>query len=185
MGRTVPWSYDTFDGFVAALVRWALPDRGTPILDVGPGAGKYAKLLSDYSCVDAVEAFEPYVERFDLRRLYRHICVANVANLVRELRPRQYELAILGDVLEHLSVAEAREVIGRLLELQTRLLVIVPFRLEQAAACGNVHEIHRQPDLSVEVMRIRYPQLSLLVADERSGAFVGGPSCTALAGPLQ
>ena len=172
----MPWSYGTFDAFVGALVRWALPDREAPILDVGPGAGKYAKLLSGYSCIDALEVFEPYVERFNLRRLYRELRVGSIIDVVRDLRSSQYELAILGDVLEHLSVADAQGVIERLLELQTRLLVVVPFELEQRAACGNSHECHQQPDLTVEVMRVRYPQLSLLVADERSGVFIAGES---------
>ena len=82
------------------------------ILDVGPGAGQWFDLLAPwypdaYWC--AVEIFEPYVERYQLRKKYNSVYVADIRELAKAL-PHQ-DLAIFGDVLEHLPKHDACEVI--------------------------------------------------------------------------
>ena len=82
------------------------------ILDVGPGAGQWYDLLKPWYpearwC--AVEIFEPYVERYQLRKKYDTVWVADIRELAKALP--HFDLAIFGDVLEHMSKEHAFEVV--------------------------------------------------------------------------
>ena len=78
--------------------------RPATLLDVGPGQGTYSDLLrgvtpgSSWSCV---EIFQPYVEMFELRRKYDVVHVADIRSFSW---PTRYDVVILGDVLEHLTL---------------------------------------------------------------------------------
>jgi hypothetical protein len=72
------------------------------ILDVGPGSGIYstlARMTRPDIFIDCVEIYEPYVERFGLHLKYRTIIVGSILDVEIE----DYDLIILGDVLEHLT----------------------------------------------------------------------------------
>jgi hypothetical protein len=168
----MPYSFDTFDAEVRQYVLQHFPDRLTPILDVGAGAGKYGRLLAEYVNMDAIEAFAPYVERFDLRCLYREVIVGDIVAVAPKLARGGYRLVILGDVLEHLTARDARAVLATLLEASCRLLVIVPYLYEQGECEGNPLERHQQPDLTPELMKLRYPRLELIFGDGVSGVYV-------------
>ena len=49
------------------------------LLDVGAGAGTYAKLLADDrpARLTALEVFEPYVEKYALRELYDEVLLGD------------------------------------------------------------------------------------------------------------
>lgn len=69
----MPWSRDSFDNYVVEYIHRHWKDDKRPILDIGAGAGKYGKLLARDDVVDAIEVFEPYVERFSLGCIYRYV----------------------------------------------------------------------------------------------------------------
>jgi hypothetical protein len=167
----MPYSFDTFDEEVRGYVLQHFPDRLTPILDIGAGAGKYGKLLPEYGNIDAVEAFEPYVDRFELRRFYRKVIVADIVAIASQLAFGDYRLAIIGDILEHLTTTDARAVLDALLGAGCRLLVIVPYLYDQGECEGNPLERHQQPDLTPELMNLRYPRLELIFGDSVSGVY--------------
>lgn len=88
------------------------------VLDVGPGWGKYERLLREYLNekpvrVDAVEAWEPYVDAHGLRARYDHVHVGDVCALpTKVLAP--YDVVLMVDVLEHLAVSAGLSLLARI-----------------------------------------------------------------------
>ena len=165
----MPSSQNNFDAFVVNWVRNHWP-TDTPILDVGAGSGKYGRLLCDtYPAMDALEVHEPYVEEFGLKKYYRHIHTVDLREFAKTLLRDEYKLAIMGDVLEHLSANDGQSVVQQLVNLGLSLIVVIPYLAEQDHAISWEH--HRQPDLTYGVMGIRYPQLVRLIDDEKKGVY--------------
>lgn len=147
------------------------------VLDVGAGKGKYRLLLPEYSHVDAVEIWERYVTGYRLREMYRAVYVRNIVELVQEfgMADVKYDVVIMGDVLEHLTVNDAQITLTWLKRVAGELLVIVPYNYEQGEEHGNPYQRHEQPDLTVESMHERYPELRLvtIVTNAASQPFKG------------
>jgi hypothetical protein len=51
-------------------------------------------------------------------------------------------------------------------------MIAVPYMYRQGEWEGNVYETHWQPDLTPEVMALRYPELKLLVGDAVYGYYI-------------
>lgn len=81
----------------------------------------------------------------------------------------------MGDILEHLPTDDALEVIHNILSSKCLVTVAVPWLYEQGALEGNSYEIHRQPDLTPDVMKQRYPMLRPLKLGTSIGAYIGYP----------
>lgn len=161
---------ETYD-WAGLLVREYVTMRyppSTTILDVGAGRGKYRDLLLEYTNVDAVEVFEPVVDVERLRDRYRHVYVADVVELVLAAEPlSHYDVVVMGDVLEHVDVENARYVLDAFLERGSDVIVVVPYLFPQGEEDGNVHQCHIQDDLTIDVMSERYPTLRLAALETR------------------
>jgi len=139
------------------------------ILDVGPGCGTYSHLLKEhFPNMDAIEIFANYIEQFDLNSKYTKVILGDI----REFDFRDYDYIIMGDVLEHLSVKDAQQVIKRIQDLDILCLIAVPYNYEQGTYMDNVHETHLQPDLTPEIFLERYPMMKLLVGDDKYGYYI-------------
>ncbi len=150
----MPYSKNTFD---AAVRYWVLCNvkRDAKILDVGPGVGKWGRVLGEvHPGIDAVEVFEPYVRKYKLRDVYREVFIQDV----RDFPVEDYDLVILGDMLEHLSIPDAKLLLHRC----KRAIIQVPFLYVQDVIENNPYEIHLQEDLTTGVMEERYPELKEL-----------------------
>lgn len=144
-------------------------NKDIEILDVGCGEGTYYELLKDYfRNIDGVEVYAPNIEKNALGSKYRHIYNKDI----REFKYKYYDLVIFGDILEHLEVEEAKEVLRYALEHSTGVIVAVPYLYKQGEVEGNIYEIHKQDDLTPEIMRKRYPELELLLGNEEYGYYV-------------
>lgn len=99
------------------------------ILDVGPGHGKASVLLREYlndppHIIDAVEKWAPYAARFHLGKLYDRVWIGDVTaeywSRGRDLTCAaqdllaSYDLVLLGDVIEHIELEPALELLGRI-----------------------------------------------------------------------
>lgn len=148
-----------FDGKpeICAWIRRYFP-RSAEILDVGACDGLWRRLLPEYTNMDAVEAWRP---NYELLRGngYRRVFPDDV----RDFRFERYDLVILGDILEHLTVDEAKAVLEYAAPRCRDLIVAVPFEYEQGAIYGNPYEVHVQDDLTPELVKQRYPQLEELL----------------------
>jgi hypothetical protein len=151
----MPYSYHYFkDNFKSHLQKNFASN--IKILDVGPGSGSYFDLLcNDFTNIDAVEAFEPYIYQFNLRDKYKNVYVQDIL----EFNYNDYQYIILGDVIEHLSIRDAQNLLANIFMKGIYCMVAVPYLLEQDAVGGNVYEIHKQPDLTPMNFRDRFPMM--------------------------
>lgn len=138
------------------------------ILDVGAGEGTYYDLLGDYfRNIDGVEIFRPNIDNYNLESKY-----SNVYNVdICDFRYEYYDVIIFGDVIEHLEVEKAQEVLKYAYNRCKEMIVAVPYCYEQGIEEDNVYEIHKQADLTKENMLERYPELELLYGNEIYGYY--------------
>ena len=133
------------------------------------GCGTYYNLLHDYfTTFDGVEAFANNIEKYNLRNKYRNVYNEDIKNFKFEY----YDIIIIGDVLEHLTIEEAQKALKYCEQRCKQLIVAVPYMLPQDAVENNIYEIHKQPDLTKENMKERYPSLKLLIGNSDYGYYV-------------
>lgn len=155
----MPHSCDHFNGGVAlaeAVADWlarVIP-RHANVYDVGAGSGSWGRRLKSrgFNGIDAVEVWPPNIEQFNLRSIYRTVYLGDA----KTFRFLPCDLAVMGDVLEHLSVQDALTVVGTLCSVSKQVLIGVPHKYVQGPIDGNDAEIHLQDDLDVAVMTERY-----------------------------
>jgi len=174
IGRTASEKFSEIFDWAGLHVRELItsvypPD--TRILDVGAGQGKYRVLLTEYEYVYAVEVFEPYVAQNKLLDLYHRVYTQDVREFAHAYG---YSLltgmvVIMGDVLEHLTRAEAQDVLGQFQRYVQEIIVVVPYEYPQGEEDGNVHQEHLQDDLTLDIMAKAYPQLTLVDVELRDG----------------
>ena len=166
---------DTFDWctVVQAAVRAAWP-LSASILDVGAGFGKYRILLPEYPHMDAVEAWEPYIEAEGLAGLYRRVYHADVADFITGPDWHPYDVVICGDVLEHIERPVAKTLVRHLTGTCAEVFAVVPYEYEQGPEHGNHWQRHLQSDLTPDLMAREYPQLTLAETEYRQGQLYRG-----------
>lgn len=124
----------------AVVIEWVRELAPATILDVGVGSGTYWKLLSPV--VDAawtgVEIHGPYVRKYRLASKYDRLVLGDF--LDAELTP--HDLVILGDVLEHVAITRAQEMIDKAYGLGPTITVVPIDHFEQGPSHGNSHEAH-------------------------------------------
>jgi hypothetical protein len=167
----MPTSYPLYKDSVR---NWILNNFSyeTRILDIGAGCGTYSDLIRGYGYkLDAVEIWEPYITKYDLKNKYSWVYERNVMNMPFNVL-EAYDFYILGDVLEHLSVDDAQWLLSFLRLKGKKFLVAVPYQMFQDEYEGNKYETHLQPDLTPDVMKQRYPELELLYGNEFYGYYI-------------
>lgn len=143
--------------------------KESKVLDVGPYDGRWSDKLRDYfPDIEAVEAFEPYIERFGLNNKYKKIHICDIMDFDFDF----YDIIIVGDVLEHLTIEQAKSLIDRIHDKCKQLIIIIPFEYPQDEYDENEYQIHRQEDLTDEIFRQRYPEFDLLIKDELRGCYI-------------
>jgi hypothetical protein len=162
----MPYSYGEFKEDVKQHFLNYIPPT-TKILDVGPGQGTYSKLLSNYN-LDCIEIWEPYITQFNLQSQYNKVILGNI----NQFNFLEYEYIIMGDILEHLSIEDAQNILNQINLNNQKCLVAVPYLYEQGEHEGNIYETHLQPDLTPEIIKERYPSLKLLFGDENYGYYI-------------
>lgn len=129
------------------------------ILDVGVGEGVYSRLLRDLGYrMDGMEIWLPYVNEYKLNEKYDNLIIGDIMNY----NISNYDVIILGDVLEHLSISDSLQLMNRIERNGCMCIVAVPYRMEQGVEYGNVYEVHKQSDLTNDIMLRRYKNLRCL-----------------------
>tara|TARA_R110000803_G_C11846023_1_gene305196 strand:- start:88 stop:630 length:543 start_codon:yes stop_codon:yes gene_type:complete len=136
------------------------------ILDVGPGCGTYGMNLSDLN-IDSVEIHEPYIEQYDIKRYYKNTFIGNILSFNYD----DYDYIIMGDVLEHIPVEFAQNLIKDITSKNIKCLVAVPFLSIQDDVDGVESERHHQSDLTLRVMKTRYPELELFLTNNLTNGY--------------
>jgi SAM-dependent methyltransferase len=114
------------------------------VLDIGPGAGKYARLVRaalPEARLTGVEIEPDYVDQFGLRFLYDDLRVMPALDLLADIEA-EWDLAILGDVIEHHRKSEGLDLLHFLVYRTRYLLVQYPEKYRQNALNGYRSEAH-------------------------------------------
>lgn len=125
------------------------------ILDIGPGSGNYYDLLTkrgeyrDYPGDPilgiewvAVEIYSDYIDIFNLREKYSSILICDVYDMEWD-EGINFDVVILGDVLEHMPEYHGVEVIRRAVEHSKVVVLSLPIiDYPQGESWGNIHEAH-------------------------------------------
>lgn len=118
-------------------------ERLGTVVDFGAGSGTYGKLLraiAPGSVLFAVEAYQPYIERFKLKALYDYVFESDIENA----KWPDADLAIFGDVLEHFERTQALAILTAALCRYEHVIVSIPIgECPQGASHGNELERHR------------------------------------------
>ena len=122
------------------------------VLDIGAGQGVYLDLirrdLGDSVVVDAIEAWQPYVDQFNLHNRYNDVYVGDVREYSFN---KNYDLVICGDVLEHMSEKDALDIWGKISTIAKHAIISIPIiHYHQDAINGNPYEIHEEEDWNSE-----------------------------------
>lgn len=131
--------------FIAkALINQASPST---IWDMGAGNGTYRDLMWDegLDCVwIAVEIWKPYIEEFQLKRDYDAVYHQDIRDTEFFFAAdSNHDLAIFGDVLEHMHEDDARRVILEAKKAFRYILVSIPIvHAPQGEVFGNPYEEH-------------------------------------------
>ncbi len=150
---------------VSEDIRKNFSPQNTTILDVGAGWGKYRRLLPEYK-MDAVEIWEPYIQEEKLEKQYGKVFCTDIC----DFNKANYDVIILGDVLEHIERDRAVPLIKRLKKSCKQLYVVVPYNYPQNEVHGNKYEVHLQDDLTDESVK-QYYGLKLMARDEIKGVY--------------
>lgn len=120
------------------------------IIDFGAGDGFYSKLLKYLfsTCyVVGVEAESSYPKKFGLYDLYDELIIDRLENFIDRLNINDYDLAVFGDVIEHLEKSIAEEVIKKAVNLFPYIIINSPIGFQDnevlAGAVGVESELHR------------------------------------------
>jgi hypothetical protein len=139
--RRVPYSKHVFDEAIEEILRALRP---ASVLDVGAGAGKYAAIVRR-ACpgarIVAVERDETYIPRFGLAEKYDEVLTVDAMSLMADV-DRDYDVVILGDVIEHLRKSDGIDLLNFLVYRARKIIVVFPLRNRQGAVDGHVHEAH-------------------------------------------
>ena len=145
--------------------------KNVKILDVGAGEGTYLNYLEDYfKNVEAVEIFKPNIDKYKLEERYKKVYNIDI----RDFEYDYYDIIIFGDVIEHLDVKDAQKVLKYAYDKCREMIVAVPYLNPQGIEEDNIYEIHKQDDLTDEVMKERYPYLRNVFKTDYYGYYIKG-----------
>lgn len=132
----MPVSSDEGKQYIKELLSTVKKDK---ILDIGVGCGTYAMLFPE-SDLTGVEAWQPYVEQYSLGSLYNKLIVGDVRTVEFT---ESYDVAIAGDVLEHMNTVDAVSVLSKLRAVADLVVISIPLgHHPQGAVNGNDYERH-------------------------------------------
>lgn len=144
------------------------------ILDAGFGAGAYGKLLKAlyYQNIDGLDVYDKHINEMGLNLIYDSIFIENITDFDFEY----YDLIILGDIIEHLDLESAKQLLLKFINENkcSQMIISVPYEYEQDELYGNSHEKHLQPEINEKYMEKHYPFLNLIskVKSSDSGHFI-------------
>lgn len=162
------YSYPHYKKEICILLKKHLP-KDSSALDIGAGEGIYFDYLHDYFIMDAVEIYEPYIEMNKLKEKYINVFNLDIRNYILT---KKYDLIILGDIIEHMSVQDAQRVVQMCKNMCKVLMVAIPYNLSQGPLDGNQYEEHIQDDLTPQIFNERYPDFICVFRDLIYGYYI-------------
>jgi phospholipid N-methyltransferase len=168
----MPYSGPQFDQAFEKFLRVISPQD---IFEVGPGNGKYGKLVKAQfptSSIEAIEAESSYIERFSLSTIYDKVTYGHgIDVMVEESEDAFWDLVILGDVLEHMPKSEGVDLLHYFVYRSRWLWLRWPIRYIQGAVDGVRAESHQSVWGKSDVVALRATYL-MLIPQGHAEAFI-------------
>jgi len=165
----MPTSIQEGKQFIRDFVATVKSDRK---LDIGCGEGTYAKMFPGGHWT-GVEIFGPYVLDFGLDKIYDELIVQDARTVDFE---GEYDLAFAGDVLEHMTGAEASELVLKLRRVANWTIISIPLgHHPQGMVHGNVNETHVE-DWDDRKVRLMFGEPDKFYIDGIIGVYIYGKS---------
>jgi len=165
----VPSSSISGKSTIEAVMARIRPETG---LDVGAGCGTYAKMFPGVDW-HGVEVWEPYVEDYGLRGLYRG--GLTVADAREFSTTSQWDVAVAGDVLEHMPRDDAAELLAKLRTCAPYVIASIPIgHHPQGAWEGNPYEEHVTDNWTDDAVREAFGEPVFSQIDNEIGVYVFG-----------
>jgi hypothetical protein len=131
-----------------------LKHRPKTIIDIGAGAMMYGNLIKETikAKTTAIEVWQPYIDFYPYNKVYADV-IQKDARLHDDYN---VDLVIAGDVLEHMSEEEMKELVDKIRSQAKYLILSVPIiHYPQGHLEDNPYEEHIQEDLNYsELVRI-------------------------------
>jgi hypothetical protein len=137
----MPFSLSTFDAEIELYFRDAEHDS---ILDIGPGEGKFGRMLGRIGSSAkriAVEVDATYVEQYGLRAVYDEVLIMDAACLMDHV-DWKFGAVIIGDVIEHLRKSVGMDLLNFLMYRTRVIFVKFPVQMLQDDWEGHAREAH-------------------------------------------
>lgn len=144
------------------------------VVDVGCGSGTYHDLLAadlPGAHWTGVEVWEPYVERYALRQKYDKVAVSD-ARLFDFASVAPASIVLFGDVVEHMTKAEAVGVIERARAVAPYVMIsipVVPYPQDEIE--GNPYEVHVKDDWSHYEVMLTFAGISGFLIHHHIGVY--------------
>lgn len=153
------------------------PNKIQKIIDVGCGEGTYPNLFKIRNDIlkDAVwwgiEAWEPYIVEYELDSKYSKIFHQD-ARFFDWSSVAGFDLAIFGDILEHMNKEEAQKIVDLALQNVKNVLISIPIKhMPQGAVHGNPFEIHVKDNWSHSEVLDSFPYIIKSQAVKNIGVY--------------
>lgn len=145
------------------------------VLDIATGRGTYSNLLREAlagTTWTGIEAYPPYVEAFGLEGRYDRLIVQDARTVDYEaLGP--VDLAILGDVLEHMTEEEAVALMDRVSSVAHVALISIPItHAPHGPMFGNPYEVHVKDDWSHAQVMDAFPNIVTAFVHNEIGVYI-------------
>lgn len=141
------------------------------VLDIGPGQGTYTYMKQQGQYWIGVEAWAPYVEKFNLKTKYDEIVIAD-ARYVDYGKFGRFDVTFLGDVLEHMEKKDSIDLVENISFHSRFMILSLPIvKFPQDAVDGNFFEIHVKDDWSHEEVMDSFSNIWLHKVDGPIGVY--------------
>ena len=144
---------------ISAIIQEIKHLKPNSILDIGVGFGMMGVIFRAYTDIrmseispnryhkngyqariDGIEVFEPYRNGV-WEAAYDYVYVGNVTDILQNLQ--HYDLIYAGDVIEHFSKEEGRNILEQMLNKGSNVIIATPSPApKQDELLGNRHEKH-------------------------------------------
>ena len=150
-------------------------NKSVNVCDIGAGSGTYIELLSETNHLakwHGLEVWEPYVEKYDLRNRYDVLTVEDARKWAAG-NTQQFDVAIAGDVIEHMTKEESLELYKHLITNSQVVVMSIPIvHYPQDEYEGNPYERHVKDDWSHQEVLDSFNDIVLYFVEGEIGVYV-------------